>query len=130
MKLLTNVSIIGLLLSGTVGCGAAASSDGGGTSGTTSCAQDDARLLVDLTTAELTALCDCAATLGGGYGQSKTCATGQTVKTPTDQASCLASQTRTPASCVATAGESLSCAAEAQQCNFTGPGCQAIILCH
>ena len=132
MKSQIVVSFVGLSLFCFVGCGGNDSqnnivSDGGQN---VVCSMDRSRLLVDLSTSELAAFCDCAASLGGGYGQVKNCAGGVVVKTPVDRTSCVAGESNTKASCTATADVALSCAAELQQCTVGGTACLALLPCY
>jgi len=132
MRILGVSGIFGALFFSIMGCGQHTSStDGGSVDGAVAgtCLLDGSKLLSTLTTAEFRTLCDCSAALGGGYGQTQTCSNGETVKTPTDQASCVVGQTKVGPTCTATVNDALSCAAEAQQCSISGPGCQLMAHC-
>ena len=91
---------------------------------------DQTRLLVNVKGGDLQPVCDCGASLGGGYGRSKSCDGGGIVKTPVDQAACVARFESIKSTCTATVADALNCAKEAQQCNFTGPACQALTACY
>jgi hypothetical protein len=104
---------------------------GGNDPGVVSCSSfDQTRPLVQVTGGDLQALCDCGASLGGGYGQSKSCDGGIVVKAPADRAACVARFGTIKSTCTATAGDSLNCATQVQQCNFTGTACQALAACY
>lgn len=68
--------------------------------------------LVDLTAAQEGELCDYVADLEGGYGFSKMCGDGITVRVK-DRASCIAMLEGAPTSCTATVGDAEACAAAA-----------------
>lgn len=121
-----------LLVGWLAGCGGSGTgTDAGGSDAVLSCSSDQTRRVVDVTTtSDRRVLCDCAAAVGGGYGQSKSCDGGIVVKTSTDQATCVARFGTTSGSCTATIADSLACAAELQQCNFTGSACQALTACY
>ena len=127
------VIVVVLIMASLGGCGSSdAAADGGrgGTDALVGCSGDvGTRLLVDLTAAELRAVCDCGAALGGGYGKSKSCDGGTTVNTAVDQATCVARFTTVKSSCTSTVTEALGCAAELDQCNVTGPGCRSFFAC-
>lgn len=65
-------------------CSDPSSNDGGGAN------LDDAQILSTLTDAQLGALCDWANQQQGGYGKEVKCASGGSVMTQKDQASCEA----------------------------------------
>jgi hypothetical protein len=88
------------------------------------------RPLLEVTGGDLQILCDCGASLGGGYGQSKSCDSGVVVKTADNQAACVARLETIKSTCTATAADSLNCAAELQQCSFMTAACQALAACY
>lgn len=112
------------------GCGGNDAARDGGDALVSCSSFDHTRPLVQVTGGDLQALCDCGASVGGGYGQSKSCDGGIVVKTPTDQAACVARFGTIKSTCTGTVGDSLNCATEAQQCNFTGSACQALVACY
>lgn len=112
------------------GCGGNGASPDGGDAGVSCSSLDQTRPLVQLTGGDLRALCDCSAAFGGGYGQSKSCDGGIVVKTPTDQASCVAGLAAAKSTCAATIADALNCASQTQQCDLTGSACQALAACY
>lgn len=126
LRTFATLALVALL----AGCGGNDAGRDGGDAVVSCSSFDQTRPLVQVTGGDLQVLCDCGASLGGGYGQSTTCDGGIVVKTPDNQNACVARLGTIRSTCTATVADSLNCVTELQQCNFTGPACQALVACY
>jgi hypothetical protein len=105
-----------------------AGSDGGGGTGgaAASCAGFASKALSALTPSEMELLCDCAAQILGGYGNTIVCEASTTIVYGSQQ-QCL--DAIDEQLCSITASDALSCASDTAACNAESPTCQAFIPC-
>lgn len=130
MSSLTNVVSFGLFVWCLQGCSddSASPSD---SNAAASCSIEKTTLLVDLTTSEIRALCDCNASIWGGYGQTRTCENEAVAKGPADQSTCIAEEAGINSACTATVEDVEECTlALKEHCSAAGSACQALIPCY
>jgi hypothetical protein len=95
---------------------------------------DPSKKISALSDAELGQLCDWTAARLGGYGTTKQCPGGITIRNRADRAACVGGTDRTAATCTATVAQAEACVLLQVQdicslASLSNPNCQALLGC-